>query len=327
MPPAKDASNGGKDRLAALDIFRGMAVLSLIIFNGFYGFINAPEWLKHAEWHGYTFADLIAPLFLFAVGMSLPISIKKRLEKSGLKSVLAHSAYRGLLMIAFGTIGNIICFRDFSLHWGTLEMIGGCIILSTPAIIWIPPIERVVAGFTLIFSWFLVCFFTERLHSHVILYVMGGPASLIAWSSIVLIGSAISEFFNNRGKYGGHKMILFSTSLISGSIFLFFNILNIPPNKNLVNSPYLSLSIALSCALLLIVDRLQESRILRNLLIPYGENALVMYMLSGILNMLLQSAVPADAQMSSLLPYSLLLIIASSAIIFGLHARKKIIKI
>ncbi|HLP75217.1 MAG TPA: heparan-alpha-glucosaminide N-acetyltransferase domain-containing protein, partial [Bacteroidales bacterium] len=65
------------NRLAALDIFRGMTVTFMIIVNtpGSWKYVYPP--LRHAEWHGCTPTDLVFPFFLFIVGVSLWFSMQK----------------------------------------------------------------------------------------------------------------------------------------------------------------------------------------------------------------------------------------------------------
>jgi predicted acyltransferase len=58
-------------RSAALDALRGLAVALMIFVNnpGSWSHVYPP--LQHAAWHGCTPADLVFPLFLFAVGVSM----------------------------------------------------------------------------------------------------------------------------------------------------------------------------------------------------------------------------------------------------------------
>lgn len=64
-----------KPRLLSLDFFRGLTVAAMVLVNnpGSWANIYAP--LKHAEWNGCTPTDLIAPFFLFIVGVSIAFSI------------------------------------------------------------------------------------------------------------------------------------------------------------------------------------------------------------------------------------------------------------
>jgi predicted acyltransferase len=59
------------NRTIALDVFRGLTICLMILVNtpGNQHAIYAP--LQHADWHGFTAADLVYPSFLFAVGNAL----------------------------------------------------------------------------------------------------------------------------------------------------------------------------------------------------------------------------------------------------------------
>ncbi len=67
-------------RLKSLDVFRGIAIASMILVN------NPGSWkqvyppLEHAEWHGCTPTDLVFPFFLFIVGCAMSFSLSKYTE-------------------------------------------------------------------------------------------------------------------------------------------------------------------------------------------------------------------------------------------------------
>ncbi len=61
----------------------------------------------HPEWNGFTFYDLIFPLFLFLAGASLPFSLAKRREQGASDRQLAlHALRRGALLVALGVLRN-----------------------------------------------------------------------------------------------------------------------------------------------------------------------------------------------------------------------------
>src|SRR4051794_29514928 len=65
------------ERLAALDIFRGITIAAMLLVNN--PGTGTPYWaLEHADWHGWTPTDLIFPFFLFIVGVAIPFSLSKR---------------------------------------------------------------------------------------------------------------------------------------------------------------------------------------------------------------------------------------------------------
>ena len=61
----------------SLDAFRGTDVLLMIIVNVQGSDAAAFPMLKHAEWNGLTFADLVFPIFLLIVGLSTPLALDR----------------------------------------------------------------------------------------------------------------------------------------------------------------------------------------------------------------------------------------------------------
>jgi predicted acyltransferase len=109
------------ERLSSLDAFRGLAIAAMILVN------NPGSWkfvypiLRHAEWHGWTPTDLIFPFFLFAVGVSLALSLSRRREER----IAAASIYfkifsRALIIFGLGLFLHL--FPMF--HWATMRIPG-----------------------------------------------------------------------------------------------------------------------------------------------------------------------------------------------------------
>ncbi|HEY6213742.1 MAG TPA: hypothetical protein VIW45_15725 [Vicinamibacterales bacterium] len=87
-----------RERLLALDVFRGMTIAGMLLVNdpGSWEAIYSP--LEHAPWNGWTPTDLIFPFFLFIVGVTTYLASKdpKKILRRGLMIVLV-----GLLLNAF----------------------------------------------------------------------------------------------------------------------------------------------------------------------------------------------------------------------------------
>ncbi|MDR1783636.1 MAG: heparan-alpha-glucosaminide N-acetyltransferase domain-containing protein [Dysgonamonadaceae bacterium] len=71
------AHSSNKQRLLSLDILRGITISGMILVNnpGSWSSVYAP--LRHAEWNGLTPTDLVFPFFMFIMGVSMFISLKK----------------------------------------------------------------------------------------------------------------------------------------------------------------------------------------------------------------------------------------------------------
>ncbi len=92
-----------RERLLALDVFRGMTVAGMLLVNnpGSWGAIYPP--LAHAAWHGWTPTDLIFPFFLFIVGITTHLSLSARRARGDDTAVLVRQVIRrGALIFACG---------------------------------------------------------------------------------------------------------------------------------------------------------------------------------------------------------------------------------
>ena len=85
--------------------------------------------LHHVEWEGFHFEDLIFPLFLFIVGVVLPFSLTRRLERGhSRRQLYLHILKRSAIIILLGFIFNEIQRFDWAqMRWpGVLQRIGIC---------------------------------------------------------------------------------------------------------------------------------------------------------------------------------------------------------
>jgi len=92
-------------RIESIDIFRGLTVLTMIFVDNL-GFVQGlPWWTEHMprEANGMTYVDMVFPAFLFLMGMSLPLSIRSRVEKDATKAqIWVHVISRALILVALG---------------------------------------------------------------------------------------------------------------------------------------------------------------------------------------------------------------------------------
>jgi len=92
-------------RLASIDILRALTMVLMIWVNDFWTLTNVPKWLGHAaaneDYMG--FSDVIFPLFLFIVGLSIPLAIQSRLDKKeSINSITKHVMIRSLSLLLIG---------------------------------------------------------------------------------------------------------------------------------------------------------------------------------------------------------------------------------
>ena len=83
--------------------------------------------LEHSAWNGFTFYDLIFPLFLFIVGLSMQFALGRRLEKGESKTAIhGHILKRTLVLIVLGLVYNGLLNFHFQeqRYAGVLQRIG-----------------------------------------------------------------------------------------------------------------------------------------------------------------------------------------------------------
>ena len=94
-------------RVVSIDIFRGLTTAVMIFVNALSEVQGLPWWTYHAHAKDevMTYVDMVFPFFLFAVGLSLPLSITQRLaRKPSLLMSWAHVAMRALALVVLGEI-------------------------------------------------------------------------------------------------------------------------------------------------------------------------------------------------------------------------------
>jgi predicted acyltransferase len=82
----------------------------------------------HVHWAGFHFYDLIFPLFLFMIGVSIPYSFSKRLQRGDSKrKIYAHVITRFAIMIFLGMIynGNLLSYDvpKFQITYSVLQVL------------------------------------------------------------------------------------------------------------------------------------------------------------------------------------------------------------
>ena len=102
-PVAPSAPSGSRERLLALDVFRGMTVAGMLLVNNPGNWDHIFEPLEHAKWNGWTPTDLIFPFFLFIVGVTSYLSLSQRRARGDSESAIVRQILRrGALIFLFG---------------------------------------------------------------------------------------------------------------------------------------------------------------------------------------------------------------------------------
>ncbi len=257
------------NRDIAIDRFRGLAIFLMVLVNGIANISGIPPFLKHADDIGLTLADIVAPMFIFATGITYRSSFYKKLERS-VKSAYIETTRRYLALAGMGAIFS----AGENKVWGVLEAIGFAGLI-TMAVIRLKPWLRFAVGVGMlgIYQIILDKFMLEAVlsSSH------GGLFAAVSWGAMMIISTAISESYKNSKKQLDlMAAILIVLSTISGVIFGI--------SKNRVSAAYVLFSILISLFLFILVDLITKKLLKKpDLLSMWGENPISMYFLHLVL--------------------------------------------
>jgi len=140
---SEGGSKAPTGRVVSIDALRGFDMFWIIGGDAFFRALFAligTSWalalqdqLEHTAWDGFTFYDLIFPLFLFIVGLSMPFAISRRLQRGDDRGALyGHIFKRAVTLFILGLVYNHILALDFSnFRWtGVLQRIAICYLLA-----------------------------------------------------------------------------------------------------------------------------------------------------------------------------------------------------
>jgi predicted acyltransferase len=118
--------------------------------------------LQHVKWEGFRFYDLIFPLFLFIVGVSLVFSLDKALATGGRRGVLWRVFRRSVLLFALGvfyTGGLSKPWPDVSLG-GVLHRIAACYFFAALIYVFVRNAKGLIAAAVMLLAgyWALLTF-------------------------------------------------------------------------------------------------------------------------------------------------------------------------
>ncbi len=121
-------------RLLSLDILRGITIAGMIMVNnpGSWGSIYKP--LRHASWHGLTPTDLVFPFFMFIMGVSTFMSLRKynfKLSKESVWKIVKRTFLIFLIGLGLNWFGQLSrglgageSFATAATHFDTIRILG-----------------------------------------------------------------------------------------------------------------------------------------------------------------------------------------------------------
>ena len=215
-------------RVASLDALRGFDMFWIIggdaICRSLPAAAHAP-WarflagqVEHRPWAGFTFYDLIFPLFLFIIGAVFPFSLLKRAEKGETRAtVTLHVVKRALVLILLGLIaGGVLRFDFANMRWtGVLQRIGLCYLLVALLVL-NTKVKTQVAVFVgiLVLYWAALALIPVPGHGPGLMTPEGSLHSYI--DQKVLPGKISEEFYGPGDSLGVVSTLTAACSLLLG---------------------------------------------------------------------------------------------------------------
>jgi predicted acyltransferase len=260
-------------RNPAIDRFRGLAILLMVIANFLEHARAVPGWLKHAPDVGITVVDFIAPAFIFAIGLTFPGSMRRRMARDGARRMVEHFVVRALALIGLGALFSIgewrIGLGGGGMPWGTLQSIGASIILALPTL-FLPAAARIslaVAGLAA-YQWALDSFWLAE----VVASSSAGLQGSLAWALLLVLSTVFADLHGQKRTWW---------YLAAGVLMLGAGIAAsrwIPVSKHRMSLSFVLIVAAASAFVFLIFDLAKGWFGARGrLLAAWGENPLALY--------------------------------------------------
>lgn len=306
-----------KGRLVSLDVFRGLTVALMILVNNPGGAVYY-SFLQHATWNGLTFADVVFPFFVFILGAAIPYALSRRLEQgASRKKLFLRVLLRTIILFVIGFFIN--GFPTFDLAtirvMGVLQRIALCYFFASLIFLFLKPKWRIILTVAIpIAYWMLMTLvpvpgygqgvltengnfagYLDRLllgrhiYAYTGTYDPEGLLSTLPALATALIGVLAGQYLKSSvaPKVKTVKLLFFGSVFVAiGLVWNFW----FPINKNLWTSSYVAFTGGIALMVLgtcfYVIDakgRIAWSK-------PFsimGLNALFMYALSEILNLVL----------------------------------------
>jgi predicted acyltransferase len=274
------AQTSSPERITAIDQFRGFAILLMILADFLNNINTVPSWLKHAPDIGYTIIDLVAPLFIFAIGLTYGLSFRRRLDQYGPWKTYNHFFSRNLALIGLGfliTLGGVLS-KNYppTANWGLLQALGAAGLITLPLI-------KIKAKYRWIFGILLLGLYQVLLSrywlSEVFNAVHNGPQGALSWGAMLVIATSMGDFFFGETRNRRYFAWLSIAILILGSLLAIY----VPISKHRASASYMLVSLGLS-GLIFFAFHILDShyRIHIPLLVDFGKNPLLLYLLHGL---------------------------------------------
>jgi len=160
-----------QERVTSVDALRGFDMfwimggdmifqsLDPVFQNKISGFLKTQT--DHVEWLGFHFYDIIMPLFMFLVGISMVYSTRKRISSGASdKSIWYHTIKRFFILWILGMLvqGHLLAYNldELDIYSNTLQAIASGYLIATIFILYLPVLYQVLATVGLLLLYWAI---------------------------------------------------------------------------------------------------------------------------------------------------------------------------
>ncbi len=268
-------------RLASIDQFRGFAILLMILANYMNNVRVVPSWLKHADDIGYTVIDLVAPMFVFAMGLTYGMSFRRRLQRDGAWDTYQHFLTRYLALLGLGYVITLVWelsgIQPPTVNWGLLQALGAAGLIALP-FIRLPALWRCGAGLGILAAYQLLL---DRFWlQDVVAAPHNGPWGAFSWGAMLILATALGDLYFDERRSRYAYPIAFAGATAAGLALA----LLVPLSKDRASASYVILSLGLSGLIFYLFHLIQIRRQRQfPVLTDWGRNPLLLYLLHYVL--------------------------------------------
>ena len=265
------------NRITSIDQFRGLAIILMVLANFIGGVHSMPAWLKHAPDIGMTIADLVAPMFIFAIGLTYGLSFRRRLEGQTPIPVYMHFVTRYLAILGLGAIisaAEKYYMADSSgVDWGVFQAIG-IAGLVTLLVIRLPWHLRGLVGLSGLAAYQGL---SDRFFLPVVVSAPhGGLVGAFGWAAMLILATVLADLYHEPRRKNSIFILANFLLLLVGIALSLLS----PISKHRVSMAYVLVSTGTSGLIYFLFHWLSthlgfEGKILK----AWGKNPLVLYFL------------------------------------------------
>ncbi len=264
-------------RLASIDCFRGFAVMMMALGSHLFLVEAWPDWLRHAPDGKLTLADLGAPWFIFAIGLTYGASLRRRWARDGPAITAWHFLRRCLSLFAIGFgmafVQIALGRNEGGVYWGVLQAIAVALVLTLPTLL-LPPAPRALVGLALLGGY--QALMTRYWLAAVLAAPHGGPAGSLGWTSLLILCTVCADLYLDPKR---REVVFPAAGALALTAGLALSAMA-PISKLRISASYVLVSLG-AAVLLFWVFHLMTERLRWRLdgFATWGKNPLVLYLL------------------------------------------------